>query len=57
MAKKKTSKIWIGLFVIIGSVIGAGSIVWLGASKCFEGGKSYVPISMNPSRVCTPIPA
>jgi phospholipid/cholesterol/gamma-HCH transport system substrate-binding protein len=42
MAKKKTSKVWIGLFVIIGSVIGVGSIVWLGASKCFEGGKAYV---------------
>ncbi len=42
MAKKKTSKIWLGLFVIIGSVIGVGAIVWLGASKVFEGGKPYV---------------
>jgi phospholipid/cholesterol/gamma-HCH transport system substrate-binding protein len=42
MAKKRTSKIWIGLFVIIGSIIGVGSIVWLGASKFFEGGKAYV---------------
>ena len=42
MAKKKTSKIWIGLFVMIGSVIGVGSIVWLGASKFLEGGKAYV---------------
>jgi phospholipid/cholesterol/gamma-HCH transport system substrate-binding protein len=42
MAKKKTSKIWIGLFIIVGSVIGVGSIVWLGASKFFEGGKVYV---------------
>jgi phospholipid/cholesterol/gamma-HCH transport system substrate-binding protein len=42
MAKKKTSKIWIGLFVIIGSIIGVGSTVWLSASKFFEGGKSYV---------------
>lgn len=42
MAKKKASKIWIGLFVMIGSVIGVGCIVWLGASKFFEGGKAYV---------------
>ncbi len=42
MAKKKTSKVWIGLFVIVGSVIGVGSIVWLGASKIFEGGRPYV---------------
>ncbi len=42
MAKKKTSKIWLGLFVMLGSVIGVGATVWLGASKFFEGGKSYV---------------
>jgi phospholipid/cholesterol/gamma-HCH transport system substrate-binding protein len=30
------------LFVIVGSVIGVGTIVWLGAAKFFEGGNSYV---------------
>lgn len=42
MAKKKTFKIWLGLFVILGFVIGVVAIVWLGASKFFEGGRSYV---------------
>ncbi|HOP40005.1 MAG TPA: MlaD family protein [Geobacteraceae bacterium] len=38
----KTSKLLIGLFVIVGSLIGAGIIVWIGASKYFQKGSTYV---------------
>ncbi len=42
MAKKKPSKILIGLFVVVGSVIGIGTIIWVGASNYFERGTPYV---------------
>lgn len=42
MPKKKTSKILIGLFVVTGSVIGVAAVIWLGASKYFERGESYL---------------
>ena len=42
MAKKKTSKVLIGLFVITGSVIGVSAVIWLGASKYFERGETYL---------------
>jgi len=38
----KTSKFFIGLFVLIGIVIGIGLIVWIGASKYFQKGSTYV---------------
>jgi phospholipid/cholesterol/gamma-HCH transport system substrate-binding protein len=38
---RKTSKFMIGLFVIIGVLIGLIAIVWLGASKYFEKGGTY----------------
>jgi len=41
LAKKKTSRILIGLFVVIGSAIGVIAVVWLGASKYFESGAPY----------------
>jgi phospholipid/cholesterol/gamma-HCH transport system substrate-binding protein len=39
---RKTSKFMIGLFVTVGVVIGMIAIVWLGASKYFEKGATYV---------------
>jgi phospholipid/cholesterol/gamma-HCH transport system substrate-binding protein len=39
---RKTSKFMIGLFVTIGLLIGMVAVVWLGASKYFEKGKTYV---------------
>ncbi len=39
---RKTSKFMIGLFVIVGILIGVVAVVWLGASKYFEKGKTYV---------------
>ena len=39
---RKTSKFMIGLFVIIGVSIGLIAIIWLGASKYFEKGGTYV---------------
>ena len=39
---RKTSKFMIGLFVTIGLLIGMVAIVWLGASKYFEKGATYV---------------
>lgn len=38
----KTSKFFIGLFVMGGIIIGAGIIVWIGASKYFQKGATYV---------------
>ena len=38
----KTSKFLIGLFVMGGVIIGAGIIVWIGASKYFQKGSTYV---------------
>jgi phospholipid/cholesterol/gamma-HCH transport system substrate-binding protein len=42
MPKKKTSKILIGLFVLTGSMIGVAAVIWLGASKYFETGETYL---------------
>lgn len=39
---RKTSHLLIGLFTSIGIVIGAGVILWLGATKYFEKGDTYV---------------
>jgi phospholipid/cholesterol/gamma-HCH transport system substrate-binding protein len=39
---RKTSKFMIGLFVSIGILIGMVAVVWLGASKYFEKGQTYV---------------
>jgi phospholipid/cholesterol/gamma-HCH transport system substrate-binding protein len=39
---RKTSKFMIGLFVSIGILIGMVAVVWLGASKYFEKGMTYV---------------
>ena len=39
---RKTSKFMIGLFVMVGILIGMVAIVWLGASKYFEKGATYV---------------
>ncbi len=39
---RKTSKFMIGLFVTVGSLIGVVLIIWLGASKYFEKGLTYV---------------
>jgi phospholipid/cholesterol/gamma-HCH transport system substrate-binding protein len=39
---RKTSKFMIGLFVTVGLMIGMIAIVWLGASKYFEKGATYV---------------
>ena len=39
---RKTSRFMIGLFVTIGILIGMVAVVWLGASKYFEKGKTYV---------------
>jgi phospholipid/cholesterol/gamma-HCH transport system substrate-binding protein len=39
---RKTPKFMIGLFVTIGILIGAVAVVWLGASKYFEKGATYV---------------
>jgi phospholipid/cholesterol/gamma-HCH transport system substrate-binding protein len=39
---RKTSKFMIGLFVTLGVLIGMVAVVWLGASKYFEKGKTYV---------------
>jgi phospholipid/cholesterol/gamma-HCH transport system substrate-binding protein len=38
----KTSKFFIGLFVMAGILIGVGIIVWIGASKYFQKGSTYV---------------
>jgi phospholipid/cholesterol/gamma-HCH transport system substrate-binding protein len=38
----KTSKFLIGLFVIGGTLIGVGAVVWIGASKYFQKGATYV---------------
>jgi phospholipid/cholesterol/gamma-HCH transport system substrate-binding protein len=42
MVKQKPSKILIGLFVIVGSAICVGTIIWLGASRYFEKGSPYI---------------
>ncbi len=39
---RKTSKFMIGLFVTVGVLIGLVAVVWLGASKYFEKGHTYV---------------
>jgi len=39
---RKTSKFIIGLFVTVGILIGMVAVVWLGASKYFEKGVTYV---------------
>ncbi len=39
---RRTSKFMIGLFVTIGILIGMVAVVWLGASKYLEKGKTYV---------------
>jgi len=39
---RRTSKFMIGLFVTIGILIGMVAVVWLGASKYFEKGATYV---------------
>jgi len=39
---RKTSRFMIGLFVTIGILIGMVAVVWLGASKYFEKGATYV---------------
>ena len=39
---RRPSHLVIGLFTSIGIVIGAGLIFWLGASKYFEKGDTYV---------------
>ena len=39
---RKTSKFMIGLFVTVGTLIGIVFIVWMGASKYFEKGITYV---------------
>lgn len=41
MLKKKTPFL-VGLFVIIGTLLGTSAIVWIGASKYFKGGTTYV---------------
>ncbi|MRR57273.1 MAG: MCE family protein [Deltaproteobacteria bacterium] len=38
----KTSKFLIGLFVMAGILLGVGVIVWIGASKYFQKGSTYV---------------
>lgn len=38
----RTSKFFIGLFVMVGILIGVGIIVWIGASKYFQKGSTYV---------------
>ena len=38
----KTSKFLIGLFVMAGILLGVGIIVWIGASKYFQKGSTYV---------------
>jgi phospholipid/cholesterol/gamma-HCH transport system substrate-binding protein len=42
MARKKISKLAIGMFVTGGIVIGVVAVIWLGASHFFEGGARYV---------------
>lgn len=39
---RKTSKFLVGLFVIAGSLITAVAIIWIGATRYFQGGKKYV---------------
>ncbi|NWG03073.1 MAG: MCE family protein [Syntrophaceae bacterium] len=39
---RKTSKFMIGLFVILGALIGVSAMVWVGASKYFQKGTTYV---------------
>ena len=39
---RKTSKFMVGLFTIIGVVIGVIAIIWVGASRYFEKGNRYV---------------
>ncbi len=39
---RKMSMLMIGLFVVIGTVIGVGLITWLGAAKYFEKGQIYL---------------
>jgi phospholipid/cholesterol/gamma-HCH transport system substrate-binding protein len=38
----KTSRFFIGLFVMVGAFIGVGIIVWIGASNYFQRGATYV---------------
>ncbi len=38
---RKTSKFFVGLFVVIGTGIAALAIIWIGATKYFEKGKLY----------------
>lgn len=40
--KGKTSRFLVGLFVIAGILLGIGIIVWIGASKYFQKGATYV---------------
>lgn len=42
MARKKISKLAIGIFVTGGILIGVVAVIWLGASHFFEGGSRYV---------------
>ena len=39
---RKTSKFLVGLFVIVGFIIAAVAIIWIGATQYFQVGKSYV---------------
>jgi len=39
---RKTSMFMIGLFVVLGTVIGVGLITWLGVAKYFEKGQIYL---------------
>jgi phospholipid/cholesterol/gamma-HCH transport system substrate-binding protein len=38
----KTSNFMLGLFVTVGILLGAGAILWWGASKYFQKGSPYV---------------
>ena len=42
MARSKTPKFLIGLFITLGVSIGVATIIWVGASKYFEKGSRYV---------------
>ncbi len=39
---RKTSKFMVGLFVIVGFIIAAVAIIWIGATQYFQKGKIYV---------------
>ncbi|MEJ2182209.1 MAG: MlaD family protein [Nitrospirota bacterium] len=58
MPREKTSKFMIGLFVVLGVAIGAGTIVWIGASRYFEEGRKYAAYfdeSVQGLRVDSPV--